>query len=125
MIRQVGIVALALALADCATVTRGSRTGFTVTSEPTGAEIQLSNGLTCTTPCALRVKRRPGFTVTAEKEGYKTVTTSVVSQVSGGGGAALAGNVILGGIVGGAVDAGTGAMNELNPNPLHIVFEED
>ena len=98
---------------------------FSVTSEPTGADISFSNGMSCITPCSLQVKRRPGFVVTATKEGYKTITTNVVSQVSGGGGAAMAGNVLVGGIIGAGVDASTGAMNELVPNPLHLVFETE
>ena len=63
--------------------------------------------------------------MTATKDGYKTVTTAVVSSIAGGGGAAMAGNVLLGGIIGGAVDASNGSMNELTPNPLHIVMEPD
>lgn len=118
-------VPLFLVVTSCATMTRGTNTGFTITSVPTGAEVSLSNGLTCTTPCALTVKRRPGFVVTVSKEGHKTLTTNVVSQISGGGGAALAGNVLLGGIVGAGVDGATGAMNELNPNPLHVVLEPE
>lgn len=125
MLKAVTLTAAMLALANCATITRGSNTGFSITSDPTGADISLSNGLTCTTPCALTVKRRPGFTVTAHKDGYKTITTNVVSQISGGGGAALAGNVLVGGLIGAGVDAGTGAANELNPNPLHLIFEAD
>jgi len=30
----------------------------------------------------------------------------------------MAGNVLVGGIIGAAVDAGTGAMNDLVPNPV-------
>ena len=119
------LVILSLTLINCATVTRGRSQAWTVTSEPSNAEVRLSSGLSCTTPCTLTVNRRPGFAVTVSKEGYVTQTSNVASQISGGGGTALAGNVILGGLIGAGVDASTGAMNELVPNPLHVVLEEE
>ncbi|MDP2140138.1 MAG: PEGA domain-containing protein [Gammaproteobacteria bacterium] len=125
MKRVLAMIAIGLILSNCATITRGTTDAFTITSDPTGADIRLSNGLVCRTPCALEVKRRPGFVVTVEKEGYRTVTTSVVSSISGGGGTAMAGNVLLGGIIGAGVDASNGSMNELSPNPLHVVLEVD
>jgi hypothetical protein len=64
--------------------------------------------------------RRSEFVATIERDGYETVTVNVTHQVSGAGGASMAGNIILGGIIGAAVDAGTGAMNDLVPNPVHI-----
>jgi hypothetical protein len=36
----------------------------------------------------------------------------------------MAGNLIFGGLIGAAVDGGTGAMNEHKPNPLHVVLEK-
>ena len=44
---------------------------------------------------------------------------------AGAGGTALAGNVVLGGLIGAGVDSTTGATNELVPNPLHLVLEEE
>lgn len=32
----------------------------------------------------------------------------------------MAGNVLVGGIIGAGVDAGTGAMLDLTPNPAHV-----
>jgi hypothetical protein len=118
------LIALSLVLINCATVTRGRSQAWTVTSEPSNANVRLSSGLSCTTPCTLTLNRRPGFAVTISKEGYVTQTSNVASQISGGGGTALAGNVLLGGLIGAGVDASTGAMNELVPNPLHVVLEE-
>ena len=39
------------------------------------------------------------------------------------GGAALAGNVLVGGIIGLGVDAATGASKELTPNPVSVTLE--
>tara|TARA_Y100000758_G_scaffold267722_1_gene208403 strand:- start:269 stop:649 length:381 start_codon:yes stop_codon:yes gene_type:complete len=116
---------IALILQSCATITRGRTQAFTVTSEPTQANVMFSNGLVCLTPCTLMLPRRPGFVVSVSKEGYKMITANVVSQIAGAGGAALAGNVVLGGLIGAGVDSTTGATNELVPNPLHLVLEEE
>ena len=55
--------------------------------------------------------------------GYKTKTASVRSQIAGAGGAGMAGNILVGGIIGIGVDATSGAMNDLTPNPLLIVLQ--
>lgn len=107
-------------LTGCATVTRGSTEAWVVESEPLNALVTLSTGETCTTPCALQRKRKEPFSVTIEKEGYETVRTQIISQVAGAGAAGMAGNLILGGVIGAAVDAGTGATKELKPNPLQV-----
>lgn len=125
MSRILSIIVISLAVSSCATITRGTTQPFTVTSSPSAAEVRISNGLTCITPCTLEVKRKPGFIVSIEKPGYTTVNANVVSTISGGGGTAMAGNILLGGIIGAAVDGSNGAMNELTPNPLHVFLEAD
>ncbi|MYA17898.1 MAG: PEGA domain-containing protein [Gammaproteobacteria bacterium] len=117
-------IALLVALGPgCATITRGTNEAFVIETDPPGAEARLSNGLRCTTPCSLTVKRRGDFVVMIEKEGYETVVSNVTSSVDSGGAAGMAGNVILGGIIGAGVDAGTGAMHSHKPNPLRIELE--
>jgi hypothetical protein len=34
----------------------------------------------------------------------------------------MAGNILIGGIIGGAIDATSGAMNDLKPNPLIVTL---
>lgn len=115
------VVALALvALAGCATITRGTTEAFVIETQPAGAEAKLSNGLYCTTPCSLKVKRKGDFVVTLTKSGYETVAATITSSVDGGGAAGMAGNLVLGGVIGAGVDAGTGAMHSHKPNPLVV-----
>jgi hypothetical protein len=111
----------ALLLAQgCATVTRGTTEAFVVETEPVGASVTLSTGERCKSPCTLTKKRKDSFMVTIELDGYETVQTQVQSQVAGGGAAGMAGNVIVGGIIGMGVDAASGATKELVPNPLRV-----
>ena len=111
---------LTLGLSGCATITRGTTQTWTVESDPVGAEVVLSSGERCKTPCSLKKKRKHNFTVDITKEGYEPVRTEVLSSMSGAGGTALAGNVLVGGLIGIGVDAGSGATKDLRPNPLVV-----
>ena len=118
------VLACAGLVSGCATITRGTTEAFVVETEPSGATVRTSLGLMCEpTPCVIpKVSREAAFTVTIEREGYRTTTHNVTHQMSGGGGAGMAGNIILGGVMGAAVDANTGATQELVPNPLRVTL---
>ncbi|MGE0830965.1 MAG: PEGA domain-containing protein [Hyphomonadaceae bacterium] len=120
------LIALALIapIAACATITRGTKEAFTVESDPAGASVSTSLGHTCAaTPCTFaEVPRESEFTVTVAMDGFETSTHNVTHQMSGGGGAGMAGNVILGGLIGAAIDANSGATRELVPNPLRVTL---
>lgn len=118
-----GIALVVVFGSGCATITRGTNEAFVIESDPPGAEASLSNGLRCSIPCSLIVKRRGDFVVTITKEGYETVTATVTSSVDDAGAAGMAGNVLLGGFIGAGVDAGTGAMHSHKPNPLTVKLE--
>lgn len=121
---RIAVAALVVAgLSACATVTRGTKQKFEITSEPSGAQVDLTIGQKCVTPCKLKLKRREAFTATFTKEGYEIQQANVKSQFSGGGAAAGAGNILLGGFIGAGVDASNGALNNLNPNPLNVILK--
>jgi len=117
-----GALLCAASLSACATITRGKRQNYVIETDPAGAQIALSTGETCTSPCQLRLRRRAGFTVTARMDGYEPTEANVQAQVRTGGGVAAAGNIVFGGLIGGAVDASNGSMNDLVPNPLRITM---
>ncbi len=122
IMRLGGALLCVASLSACATVTRGTRQNYVIETDPPGASIALSTGQTCTSPCRLRLKRKHGFTVTATMDGYEPATAEVVSRMRAGGGTALAGNLIAGGLIGGVVDATNGSLNDLRPNPLRIAM---
>ena len=106
---------------SCATITRGVHEKLTVTSDPVGANVLLSTGERGLTPAKfVKLRRTEPFTVTVSKPGYATETVRVVSKMGGTGGTAMAGNALIGGIIGLGVDAGTGAYNSLYPNPVAV-----
>lgn len=125
-LRAALLTCAAFSLGACATVTRGSSQAWTVETTPGGAAVVTTTGFKCSaTPCTFKMKRKKEFDVTITKPGYKPYTASVTNQISGKGGAALAGNVLVGGLVGLGVDAATGASKDLTPNPLIVTLEPD
>ena len=124
--RKVIMVASAimmLNLGGCATVTRGTTTAMVINTTPTGARVSTSNGFICeSTPCRFDMSRKAEFRVSITKEGYKPFEGSVTHKVASAGGAGFAGNVLVGGLIGMTVDANSGAMNDLYPNPLNVTL---
>jgi len=47
----------------------------------------------------------------------------VTNKIANAGSAGMAGNIFVGGIIGVAVDAGSGAMNDLVPNPVNVTLD--
>ncbi len=119
-----GLVA-SLSLGGCATITRTEHDAWTVDTTPGSAAVKTSNGFACdATPCTFRIERKAEFDVTITKPGYKSWTGHVTHKVSGAGGAGMAGNVLVGGLIGVVVDSNSGAMFDLVPNPLTVTLEK-
>jgi len=120
------VAAAAISLGACASVTRGTTDVFVVETTPSGAQVKTTNQFACdSTPCSFKMPRKSEFQVTVSKPGYKTTTHQVTNKVSGAGSAGMAGNVLVGGLIGVGVDAYTGAMKDLTPNPLVVVMEKE
>src|ERR1700704_6227689 len=106
---------------SCATITRGVHDKLYVQSEPSGAAVQLSTGERGMTPAKFIRSRRESLNVTVSKPGYIAQTVRVESKLSATGGTAMiGGNLVAGGVVGIGVDAATGAMLGLYPNPVVV-----
>ncbi|RHW17263.1 hypothetical protein D1610_12035 [Sphingomonas gilva] len=115
-------VLVASSLSACATITRGTKQNYEITSQPPGADVALSTGDKCVTPCKLKLKRKDAFTAKFAKAGYEPMEANVESKLSGGGGAAAAGNLLFGGIIGGVVDGSNGSLNSLYPGKLEVTL---
>ncbi len=107
---------------SCATITRGVHEKLKVVSDPPAADVVLSSGETGVTPAEFVKKRKESFSVTISKSGYVAQTVAVESRFSGTGGAAMAGNVLIGGVIGVGVDAATGAVKSHYPNPVSVTL---
>ncbi|MGO1071861.1 PEGA domain-containing protein [Lysobacter sp. CA199] len=118
-------VLMTLAGAGCATFVRGSTQAVTIDSLPGGATVSLSNGERCATPCTLKLKRKHPVAVELCKPGYRQALAQVRSEVGRGGAFGLAGNMLVGGLIGAGVDAASGAAKDLNPNVLAVLLLEE
>ncbi|RMC30799.1 translation initiation factor 2 [Paracoccus alkanivorans] len=124
MIKHIIAIGAAISLAGCATITRGTKDALVVNSTPGGAQVKMSDGQTCdNTPCTFKVPRKSELNVLVTKERCKPQQIRVTNKVAGGGGAAMAGNVLVGGLIGAGVDASSGAMLDLVPNPVNVTLE--
>lgn len=105
----------------CATVTRGTKDVLVVESTPSGAKVTV-DGQVGRTPTSFKLSRKFEGPVLIEKEGYEPVNVQVHSSPSGAGGAGMAGNVLVGGLIGAGIDAGFGSTNDLSPNPINVTL---
>lgn len=102
---------LLLAVSGCASITTGQNQSLSVETSPCrGATCKLTNDKGVwylnNTPGSVTVHRAYGdLTVTCEKDDFKSNPETVVSKTKG----MAFGNILVGGIIGAAVDAGTGA----------------
>ncbi len=113
-----GLVGL-LFMTGCASLINGGMQQIAVNSEPSGAKARLGRQ-TQTTPALFTVNRKdPAIRVEVSKEGYETSKF----QMSKGLNLWTLGNVIwglFGGIIGVAVDAGTGAISKHEPSEVNV-----
>lgn len=113
----------ALLLTACATVTKGTSEKVQFTSNPSGLEVETTLGTSCTTPCVMTISRKDEFVATFRK-GRDIRKISVLTKIRDGGGAALAGNILAGGVIGIGIDASNGSTLDHVPNPVHADFDK-
>jgi len=118
------LAGLALGLGGCATIVRGTTENITINSEPPAALARISTGITCeATPCTFEMKRETPFSVNYSMPGYQDQQIWVGTKFGLGGGTAMAGNILLGGVIGAGVDSYNGAALEHTPNPVFVTLE--
>ncbi len=128
-LRAPAIVLAALIVANCSTIVEGTDQSVSVITEPTGARCELERKGTVVaivnpTPGTAQVdKSKDNIAVECQKDGYQRTVAPLLSKFQG----MTFGNILFGGLIGLAVDASSGAMNEYPPSiTLHLppeVFE--
>ncbi|MGE0356586.1 MAG: hypothetical protein AB7P08_06685 [Burkholderiales bacterium] len=109
---------IALATASgCASIVKGTSQSVTVSTDPTAATCHLSRegqplGVVNPTPGTVQVGKASGtISILCKKTGYQDAAGTLASSFQ----AMTFGNILLGGIIGVAVDAASGAMHEYPP----------
>ena len=112
------LLALAtLLLSGCATIVKGSTQDLNINTDPAGAACDLSRaGVVIATvdptPGTVQVKKdKNNIEVKCKKSGYTETSGQIPANFEGW----TVGNVLIGGIIGIAVDYGSGALNNYEP----------
>lgn len=100
----------------CASIINGTTQKVPVNTTPKGAVASLHDGINCKTPCSLELKRNTDYIMTIQKEGYEDTSITFQRVMSG----VIAGNLLLGGIIGAGVDAASGAMYRFTPESVTV-----
>ena len=122
-------------LGACASIVEGTTQTVTVNTDPAGATCKLNRGTTVVavvnpTPGSVAIdKSKDDVSVICEKDGHQSSATAFGSEFQG----MTFGNIIFGGLIGVAIDAGSGAMHKypsevtvvLPPNKFATAAERD
>ena len=127
-IKLITAVVASISLSACATVTKGSNDTVKMTSIPSDASVvfedtaQKLQPARCQTPCEIELNRKRTYKATVSKAGHEEFVVMMEPKLSASGGTAMAGNLLIGGIIGAGVDAATGASKDLTPNNLEVTL---
>ena len=111
------VVTASALLSGCATVTKGSSQTVTIDTRPPGATCTLTRGgkklaIVNPTPGSISVeKASEAISVSCIREGYQESAGTLESSFQ----TMTFGNILLGGLIGVAVDAASGALHEYQP----------
>jgi len=108
------IGATSILLTGCATVMHGTQQDVGFGSVPTSAKITVDNQRSATTPTVMKLSRKDNHVVRIELDGYLPYEATLTRGVSGW----VWGNLVIGGLVGLAVDAISGGLYKLTPEQM-------
>ncbi len=111
--------AMAIAVTGCATImNKGGNQRVLINSIPPGATATIDGVISVTTPGEVKLKRNKNHVVRIEKEGYQPANMMIDNELSGW----VFGNILVGGLIGLAIDMGTGAAFKLDPDTINVTL---
>lgn len=105
-----------ITLTSCASIVNGPTQKIPVNSYPHGATVNVDGCVRGQTPTVVEVSRKRDHTLSLYKPGYQQRNVHLKRNVSGW----FAGNLLVGGVVGGAADAATGSMYTITPDAVDV-----
>lgn len=103
-----------LFITSCASIVNGSKQSIGFSSSPDGATVSIDGMPRGRTPITVKLERNEDHTVRVTLPGYYPYSATLTHSVSGW----VWGNILLGGIIGLAVDASTGGLYVLSPEQV-------
>lgn len=107
-------VVLGLGLQGCATIFHGSSQTISLSTDPPEAFVKVG-GNTYKTPAQAILRRDADYVIIAEKDGYEPTQGTLTHSVHW---PTFLGNIILGGLIGWAIDFSSGSAYKLEPENL-------
>lgn len=105
----------------CGTLVNGTSQEIAFSSIPTGAKVTIGGKIIGNTPLKSDLKRKDTHFVKVELEGYQSYEMAFTRKVSGW----VWGNILLGGLIGLAIDAHQGGMYKLIPEQLNAELKKN
>ena len=102
----------------CATAIHGTTQAVVVNSSPPGARVVVDDNLEGVTPCSFQLTRKADHTLVIDMAGYEREVYRVTRVPTG----KVVNNIWVGGLIGLAVDASTGADNKLVPEQIDVTL---
>ena len=112
--RRICVLLAGTMLVGCATIMNQTTQSIGFSSTPTGASVTIDGTPRGTTPVIARLARRKPHVVKIELAGYQPFETTLTRRFSGW----VFGNILLGGLIGLAIDMVSGGMYKLTPDQV-------
>jgi hypothetical protein len=109
------IIGLAIS-SGCATIVHGTTQDINITTDPSGADLNVDGSEHYKSPAKITMKRKEDHMVEVTMDGYQKETLNIKSVMSG----AVAGNILAGGLIGWGVDAASGGQYRLVPENVDL-----
>ncbi len=100
---------------NCALIIHGSRQKMVITCEPKVAAVFINGVSKGNTPLDIRLQRRKHHLIRIELDGYKPYEVQLKRKLDPW----IFGNIVFGGLIGIAIDLGTGSVYKLSPKEIY------
>ena len=105
----------------CASIIHGRHQNVHISSVPARAEASI-DGHRVITPTTISLRRDQNYSVVVEKEGYSPARADIRRKFDWFW--SILGNAVFGGLIGLAIDAGSGACWKLSPDKIEMKLEK-
>ncbi|MEX1012085.1 MAG: PEGA domain-containing protein [Waddliaceae bacterium] len=103
-----------ISLTSCATVVSGTRQPIGISSYPSNANVWIDSQYVGNTPLIQHLTRKHTHWIRIELEGFQPYETVLTRKFNKW----VLGNILIGGVIGVAIDIGTGAVYALTPEQI-------
>jgi hypothetical protein len=110
------IIVILIIFSGCATIIHGTTQDLSITTDPSGADLNVDGQEHYKSPAKITMKRKDDHVIEVNMDGYQKETVNIKSVVSG----AVAGNIIAGGLIGWGIDAASGGQYRLVPENVDL-----